>query len=137
MLRSCAVPALLLAALFGCSFSKSSASLSDSSGSFSDSSRSSSGGKSALFLHDVQQWVAAFVHGGGRDEASFTTGLGEFARERGVSDWEAAPGVWESIGRGIADARVGDAERDALAVAWSAGDVAREVAITRGYAASR
>jgi hypothetical protein len=128
---------LLLAGAVGCSFSHSSGSISDSSGSFSDSSKSSSGEKSAAFRQAVERYTAAFVRGGGRDEASFASGLGDLARAEGVSDWEAAPGVWESIGRGLGDARVDDAEREALADGWAAGDTERRRAIERGWLASR
>lgn len=131
------LPAALLAAVLGCSFSDSSESASDSSTSSSDSSGSSSGEKDVAFQHDVQQYTAAFVKAGGRDGDGFYAGLGDLARQRGLSDWEAVPGTWESIGRGLGAAAVTDAERHAYVQAWAAGDTERRHAIERGYEASR
>lgn len=132
-----ALPAVLLVAALGCSFSNSSESASDSSTSSSDSSGSSSGEEEAAFHQDVEQYTVAFVKAGGRDEDAFYAGLGDVARQRGVSDWEAVPGTWESIGRGLGVAAVTEAERHAYAQAWAAGDTVRRHAIERGYEASR
>lgn len=131
------LPAALLGAALGCSFSNSSESASDSSTSSSDSIGSSSGEKDAAFRHDVEQYTAAFVKAGGSDGDGFYSGLGDLARQRGLSDWEAVPGTWESIGRGLGAAAVTDAERHALVQAWAGGDAARRHAIERGYEASR
>ena len=127
----------LLAGAAGCSFSKSSDSSSTSSTSPSKSSKSSSGEETALFHQDVQQYTAAYVHGGGKSTDGFLSGLGDLARKRGVSDWESELGAWESIGRGLGAAKVNDAQRTAYAAAWAAGDTDRQRALDRGYEASR
>jgi len=120
-----------------CSFSDSSKSSSDSSTSPSKSSKSSSGDDTAQFHQDVEQYTAAYVQGGGKGERGFLSGLGELARKRGVSDWESEEGAWESIGRGLGRAEVGDAERTAYVHAWADDDVDHAHAIERGYEASR
>jgi hypothetical protein len=129
--------AIACAVSFGCSFSHSSKGSSDSSKSSSDSSGSSSGGKeTALFQKDVEQYTEAFVEAGGRRE-NFFTGLGDLARKRGVSDWEAEPGTWESIGRGLGRTQVNDAQRTAFETAWADGDPARQSALAQGFATTR
>ena len=127
----------LLAASLGCSFSNSSESSSDSSTSFSKSSNSSSGEKSASFQQDVQHYTAAYAAAGGKGNDAFLSGLGDLARKRGVSDWEAERGTWESIGRGLAQAEISDAQRIAYAQVWVAGDADKRDALDRGYEASR
>ena len=127
----------LFAGAVGCSFSHSSKSSSDSSTSPSKSSKSSSGEETARFHEDVEQYTAAYVQGGGKSAESFFSGLGELARKRGVSDWEAEQGTWESIGRGLGEAGVTDPERTAYAAAWAEGDTDRQRALDRGYEASR
>jgi hypothetical protein len=128
---------IALLAGVGCSFSHSSKSSSDSSTSPSKSSKSSSGEETARFHEDVEQYTAAYVQGGGKSAESFFSGLGELARKRGVSDWEAEQGTWESIGRGLGQAGVTDPERTAYAAAWAEGDTDRQRALDRGYEASR
>jgi len=132
-----AIAVLLLGAPLACSFSKSSESSSDSSKGSSNSSKSSSGESSAMFRQDVEQYTAAYVEGGAADEASFFSGLGDLARERGISDWEAEPGAWESIGRGLARADLSDAQRSAYASVWAGDDAAKRDALERGTEASR
>jgi hypothetical protein len=128
--------AALLASPIACSFSHSSKSSSDSSTSPSKSSRSSSGDDTTEFHHDVEQYTAAYVQGGGTSQSSFFSGLSQLARKRGVSDWEAEDATWESIGRGLGRAEVGDAERTAYVQAWAGDDDAHASAIERGYEAS-
>jgi hypothetical protein len=127
----------LVAGALGCSFSHSSESSSDSSTSPSKSSKSSSGEETTRFHEDVEQYTAAYVHGGGASTDGFLSGLGELARKRGVSDWESEPGTWESIGRGLGEAGVSDAQRTAYATAWADGDTERRRALDRGYEAPR
>jgi hypothetical protein len=137
-LRRASLAAVALAAstALGCSFSYSSESSSDSSKSSSDSSRSS-GDDDAAFREDVEEYTEAYVHAGGDREDSFFSGISDLARKRGVSDWEAEPGTWEAIGRGLAHADVSEARRSAYEAAWAAGDPAKEGAIERGYADAR
>jgi hypothetical protein len=127
--------ALVASIAFGCSFSYSSESFSDSSQSSSDSSRS--GDDDAAFRADVEEYTEAYVQAGGDREDSFFSGIGDLARKRGVSDWEAEAGTWEAIGRGLAHAEVSEAQRSAYEAAWAAGDPAKEGAIERGYADAR
>ena len=128
--------AALLASPIACSFSHSSQSSSDSSTSPSKSSKSSSGDDTSEFHHDVEQYTAAYVQGGGRGESSFFSGMSELARKRGVSDWESEDATWESIGRGLGRTEVGDAERIAYVHAWAGDDTGHASAIQRGYEAS-
>jgi hypothetical protein len=127
----------LCAGSVACSFSESSKSASDSSTSPSKSSKSSSGEETARFHEDVEQYTAAYVHGGGTSEEAFLSGLGDLARRRGISDWEAELGTWESIGRGLGRAGVSDAEQVAYARAWAADVAERQHAVDRGYEAAR
>lgn len=127
----------LFAASLGCSFSNSSESSSDSSTSFSKSSNSSSDEKSTSFQQDVQHYTAAYVAAGGQGDDAFLSGLGDLARKRGISDWEAERGTWEAIGRGLAQAEVPAPQRIAYAQVWAAGDADKRDALDRGYEASR
>lgn len=128
---------LVLGAPLACSFSHSSGSSSDSSKGSSNSSKSSSGESSTAFRNDVEQYTAAYVEEAAPSEDAFFSGLGDLARERGISDWEAEPGAWESIGRGLARADLSDAQRSAYASAWAGDDAAKRGALDRGYEASR
>lgn len=128
--------ALALAGPLACSLSYSSESISDSSKSVVDSSKSSSGEDTARFLRDVEQYTVAFLRARGGDEEGFFTGLGDLARRRGVSDWEAEPATWEAIGRGLGRAALDDAERVAYQRAWSGGDAEKLRALGRGEAAA-
>jgi hypothetical protein len=130
-----AAAALALAGPLACSFSYSSDSISDSSKSVSDSSKSSSGEDTARFLRDVEQYTVAFLRARGGSAEGFLAGLGDLARRRGVSDWEAEPATWEAIGRGLGRAQVADAERVAYEHAWAGGDAAKLQALGRGHAA--
>lgn len=120
-----------------CSFSNSSASSADSSGSSARSSGSSSGKESARFQQDVEQYTALYVEEGGRDESAFLAGIGDLARERGVSDWEAEAATWEAIGRALGRSPLTEAERHAYAQAWTDGDADRVRALGRGTATAR
>jgi hypothetical protein len=137
--RRLAVAAALLAlsAALGCSFSNSSESFSDSSKSSSDSSDSSGGSDSALFESDVEDFTVAYVSAGGQREEDFLAALGDLARERGVSDWEAETRTWEAIGRGLGRSELRDAQLVAYREAWAGGDPARAGALARGLDAAR
>lgn len=124
--------ALALSGPLACSFSYSSESISDSSKSISNSSTSSSGEETARFLRDVEQYTVAFLRAGGRGDEGFLTGLGDLARRRGVSNWEAEIATWEAIGRGLGRAQLGEAERVAYERAWAGEDEARLRALGRG-----
>jgi hypothetical protein len=141
---------LLFAAALGCSFSHSSDSSSDSSDHSSDSSTSSSGSSTsdnddhdndknehARYQRDVEQYTAAFLQAGGQGDASFLAGLGDVARNHGVSDWEADASTWEAIGRGIARSSATPAEQIAYQTAWTGGDAAKQDAVARGLRATQ
>lgn len=136
-LVSIAATLLALPGPLACSFSNSSGSSADSSGSSARSSGSSSGEETARFQQDVAQYTVLYVEAGGRDEASFRTGIGDLARERGISDWEAEAATWEAIGRGLGRAPISEAERNAYAQAWTDGDAERVRALGRGTAAAQ
>jgi len=145
-LRSSVGTALALACTtaLGCSFSYSSDSSSDSSKHSSDSSTSSSDSsspdkddKSARFDEDVEQYTLAFLEAGGSKDESFFSGLGDLARQHGVSDWESEPATWEAIGRGLARSPASTAERTAYQTAWSGGDTAKQSAVAKGLSAGQ
>lgn len=137
LVSSIAVALLALAGPLACSFSNSSASSADSSGSSARSSGSSSGKESARFQQDVEQYTTLYVEERGRDESAFLAGIGDLAREQGISDWEAEAATWEAIGRGLGRAPLSEAERGAYAQAWADGDAGRMRALGRGTAAAR
>lgn len=139
---------LLCAAALGCSISysfekssDSSAHSSDSSGHSSNSSGSSSGEEkkpdSARFEKDVEQYTVAFLEAGGREDESFFSGLGELARQHGVSDWESEPATWEAIGNGLAHSKASAAERLAYQTAWAGGDAAKQSAMAKGISTAQ
>src|SRR5262245_23037324 len=47
--------------------------------------------QNSSFDQDVEQYTVAFVGAGGSQHASFLSGLGDLARQHGVSDWESQP----------------------------------------------
>jgi len=133
---------LFAATVLACSFSHSSESSSDSSNNSSESSSHSSspggGSKDATqtsFDRDVEQYTVAFLQAGGTDDDAFLAGIGDLARQHGVSDWEAELSTWEAIGRGLARSHASTAQRTAYQMAWSGGDSARETAMAKGFSA--
>jgi hypothetical protein len=134
--------ALCACGALACSFSYSSESSSDSSKHSSDSSVTSSDSsspdrkdddkQSSSFDQDVEQYTLAFVQAGGSQGESFFSGLGDLARQHGVSDWESDPAAWEAIGRGLARSPASTAQRTAYQTAWTGGDAARQGAVAKG-----
>ncbi|HVN36860.1 MAG TPA: hypothetical protein VMW19_01635 [Myxococcota bacterium] len=132
---------LLAATALACSFSHSSESSSDSSNNSSESSsHSSSPGQNnnkdatkTSFDRDVEQYTLAFLQAGGRDDEAFLAGIGDLARQYGVSDWESELSTWEAIGRGLARSHASAAQRSAYQLAWTGGDSARETAMAKGF----
>jgi hypothetical protein len=136
--------ALFAASALACSFSHSSESSSDSSNNSSESSSSPSRSSSpeqtkdvekTSFQRDVEQYTVAFLQAGGTDDESFLAGIGDLARQHGISDWEADASNWEAIGRGLARSHASAAERAAYQMAWTGGDPARQSAVSKGLAA--
>jgi hypothetical protein len=136
-----ASPALVLlgaVALGGCSFSASSQSIATSSdniakssGTASESSSRSSEQDPATFAGDVEEYTQAYVTAGGASQ-DFLGGVGDLARQRGISDWEADPGVWQAIGRGLGRSTEDGAAISGYASAWTGGDAVRIDEIERG-----
>ena len=93
--------------------------------------------KSSSFDQDVEQYTVAFVGAGGSQHASFLSGLGDLARQHGVSDWESQPATWEAIGRGLARSHATTAERTAYQAAWTGGDPTKQSAMAKGIAATQ
>ncbi len=121
----------LLLGSFGCSFSDSSKSISDSINNSSESSSSSSKDSKSAFADDVVEYTQAYVRAGGGAE-SFLGGVGDLARKRGISDWEAEDATWVSIGRGLGMTKATNAELTAYKNAWTGGDTQHMAAIQRG-----
>ena len=120
-----------------CSFTDSSGKSSDSSKGSSDSSSSSSKSDTARYRDDVEQYTEAFVKAGGRDEGSFFSGLGDLARKRGISDWEADSNTWQAIGRGLGHTDVNEAQQTAYEQAWTGGDAAKLGSVRQGFQETR
>jgi hypothetical protein len=125
---------LILLAPLGCSLSKSS---SDSSGSSSDSSASSSASsspasKESLYRDDVRDYTTAYVKAGGQI-ADFNQKLGDLAKARGITDWEANMATYEGIGEGLAKAEVTGVALDTYVKNLAGGDPNKAAAIRKGY----
>ena len=106
-----------VAALFGCSFAKSSESISDSISSPSKSSSDSSHGghdsgkpetpqDAASYEADVVQLSGTYAKTGG-DIGAFRSAVSKLATQRGITNWETDPTTCQAIGRGVAAAGMG------------------------------
>jgi hypothetical protein len=127
------------AAISGCSFVHSSGSFSDSSASASRSSSASSASSRsdhAVLLDDVESYTESFVKAGGSQQ-SFLEGVGDLARKRGVTDWEADPTIWKAIGRGLGRTNANPGSVAAYERAWTGGDRARMGEVERGVSEVR
>ena len=128
------VLAVILLALQGCSFSKSS---SDSSESSSDSSASSSASssppsKESLYRDDVRDYTAAYVKSGG-NIADFNAKVSQLAQARGITNWEENMVTYEGIGQGLAKAGVSGVAYDTYVTNLSRDDPNKAAAIRKGY----
>jgi hypothetical protein len=124
-----ALPMLLVA----CSFSYSSEKFSNSSSASSASSASSSpGAKGRAYENDVSDYTTAYVKSS-QDFSSFQSGLGDVARERGISDWEGDPNTWRGIGVGLARAGISKTQLDVYKTNLSGGDAGRAASIQKGF----
>ena len=129
---------VILLALQGCSFSKSS---SDSSESSSDSSASSSASssppsKESLYRDDVRDYTAAYVKSGG-NIADFNAKVSQLAQARGITNWEENMVTYEGIGQGLAKAGVSGVAYDTYVTNLSRGDPAKADAIRKGYQSAK
>lgn len=96
-----------MAAVVGCSFSDSSASISDSISSPSDmiSSSSSDDAADTAYRDDITDHTRTVVAAGGSAH-DITGDLGAVAARHGITDWEAVDSTYVGIGRGLALAGV-------------------------------
>jgi hypothetical protein len=129
----------LITAAVGCSFSnssksfsKSSKSISKSSGIISGSSSASSKSDESVFEDDVADYTRAWVRSGGGD-SGFLDGIGDLARERGISDWESNEVTWEAIGRGLGRTDIKRAEFEGYKRSWGGGQPDRMKGIQSGF----
>ena len=140
-MAGCAV-ALLLLASSGCGVFKSSTSQGSSesisnsvSSPFKWSSKSSgsTGGDSASSI-DVREATELWAREGD-DVDVLRRDVGRIAESHGVTDWEADPGTFDAMGRGLRRAQVEEARFDALSSELAAGDAHALAWIRGGYAA--
>ena len=138
-----ALAAALITPAAGCSFSqssksisnsisKSSDSISTSSGSISGSSSDSSKGGESKFRDDVADYTTGWVRSGGGD-GGFLDGVGDLAREHGISDWESKEATWEAIGRGLGRTAMKRAEFEGYKQSWGGGQPDRMKGIQSGF----
>jgi hypothetical protein len=134
------IAVIAIAALFaigGCSFSASSESISNSISSPFTSSSESSKSEEAKYRDEVAEYSAAFVSVGGGSVASFQTGISKLAARRGISDWEANPDTWTSVGRGLAITALTEVEALAYGETWAAEDERRFELMRQGFSEAR
>ena len=138
-------PVLLLATAcamvlsLGCSFIASSKSSSDIISSPFKSSSKSFGGdeQETAFLEETEGYTSAYVAAGSIDHDSFQKGLSDIAARRGISDWEANPATWTSVGRGLSQAELSEAAVVDYAESWSAGNEDAVALVLQGYSGTR
>ena len=123
----------------GCSFVYSSKSSSDIlSSPFKSSSKSGDDGvEEAAFQEEAQGYTSAYVAAGGVDHDSFQKGLSDIAARRGISDWEANPATWTSVGRGLGQAELSETAVADYADSMSAGNDEILALLMQGYSGAR
>ena len=131
-----ALIALLVVVPLGCSFSYSSESSSKSLASpFTSSASSSSSGGSTkqAYRDDVRDYTYAYVSSRGGDVDAFQRGLGDIARNHGVTNWEEDSATYRGIGAGLAKARVSGVAFATFKQNLGRGDPSKMDAIQEGY----
>ncbi len=119
----------------GCSISASVESSFDVlSSPFESSSASSDGEAVAAFQEETEGFTATYIAAGNTEADSFQKGLSDIASQRGISDWEANPGTWTSIGRGLGQADISEAAATDFAQNLAAGDEQIVALLMQGYA---
>ena len=136
MLRSAAV-LLAVGVASGCSFSASSESSSKSISSPFTSSSASSESDATKYKNEVAEYASAYVSADGGSVDAFKSGLSKLAARRGISDWEASPDTWSSVGRGLANTKLSEAEALAYGMSWSGGDEGRMELMRAAFSAAR
>jgi hypothetical protein len=111
-------------ALQGCSFSyssessvKTSASPFTSSASISESSSSSSKSsqnKKARYEKSVSEYTTEFAKSGSSDTVAFYARISQLAQEYGITGWDSDKDTYVAIGKGLAAARLGQPQYEAL-----------------------
>ena len=135
--------AVVLLALFslvisqGCSFIASSKSSSKIISSPFTSSARSSDGDDAEYQAEAEGYTQAFTEAGGGAADSFQRGLSGIAAKQGISDWEANPGTWVSVGRGLGRADLSEADALSYAEVFSGGSEETKALMLQGYSSAR
>lgn len=125
--------AALAALSLACSFSESSESFSNSSESSSNSSSSSSPGSSgSQYRSDVASYTQAYVVSGGA-EGVFLNGVGDLARKRGITDWEADSNTWSGIGAGLGRTKIDSVQLAVYEQNWAANDPEKARLIRKAF----
>jgi hypothetical protein len=131
------VIACTLVLTMGCSFSASSESSSEIiSSPFASSSASSGAEEEVVYEEETVSYTSSYFRGDSFDQASFHKGLSDIASRRGISDWEANPGTWTSVGRGLARAGLSEPLVTDYVASLAAGNDAVAVLLMQGYAAT-
>lgn len=118
----------------GCSISASiESSLDVLSSPFESSSASSGGEEVAAFQEETEGYTATYVAAGNTQADSFQKGLSDIAAQRGISDWEANPGTWTSVGRGMGQTGISEAAAADFAESLAAGDEQIVALLMQGY----
>jgi hypothetical protein len=119
----------------GCSISASLESSSTIiSSPFESMSASSEGEEEVAFLEETQSYTSAFVAAGSVDKGAFQKGVSDIAARRGISDWEANPATWNSIGRGMAQADLNQGQVEDYAQSLAGGNEQVAALLMQGFA---
>ena len=133
---------LVVASASGCVFksSTSQASSESSSDSSSSSSKSSSGEESksdgVAYERDVRDATARNA-AAAADTRTYEKSISQLAGSHRISDWESDPHTYIGIGRGLAQAGIGEAEFGRLADDLSHGNSRYRDLIRSGYDAAK
>ena len=119
----------------GCSISASiESSLDVLSSPFESSSASSDGEEeAAAFQEETEGFTATYVAAGNTGADSFQKGLSDIAAQRGISDWEANPATWTSVGRGLGQTGMSEEAAANFAANLAAGDEQIVALLMQGY----
>lgn len=120
----------------GCSFVASSKSSSKIlSSPFTSSSKSSKNDDD--YQEQAEGYSKAFFEAGGLESDVFQKGLSDIASRMGISDWEANPGTWTSVGRGLGQAHLSGGDVAEYAANWSGGDRSIMELVLQGFSETR
>ena len=124
--------AVLVVAVWGCSFSDSSESLSKSVSSPFKSSSDSSGDSQAAYRSDIRDYTASYIRSGG-DFDAFERQIGNVAAQHGVTDWELDHYTYLAIGQGLRKGGLKPVELAAWKSNLARDDLSRAQLIQQGY----